>query len=204
MLVFAVVATGLVASLQGVSRQTPVPSDGEAGSRLFEQFCSKCHGGDGRGGERGPNIIDRLAFRNDRDLATLIHDGLPSAGMPGMPLPPATSASLVAFVRQLQSQEGPARPRVTLEAADGEAIEGIALNGGDDDMQVLSDDGRVRLLRKAGARVREVTSDADWPTYHGDVGRQSIQHARSDQSHECRDAGAGVGVPGRRQLAGSR
>ena len=42
------------------------------------------HGADGRGGERGPNIIDRLAFHNDRELETLIHDGLPSAGMPGL------------------------------------------------------------------------------------------------------------------------
>src|SRR5262245_42983579 len=102
-----------------VSRQAPSAPDTNAGRRLFEQFCSKCHGADGRGGERGPNIIARLAFRNDRDLATLIHDGLPSAGMPGMPLPPATSASLIAFVRQLQTEEGPARPRVRLEAADG-------------------------------------------------------------------------------------
>ena len=163
-LVFAALATTLAAA-----RQAPSPAP-EAGRRLFEQYCSKCHGADGRGGERGPNIIDRLAFRNDRDLETLIHDGLPSAGMPGMALTPAVSRSLVQFVRQLQADEGADRPRVTLQTTDGKVVEGIALNRGDDDLQVLTDESRVRLLRKADAGVREVTSDGDWPTYHGQLG----------------------------------
>jgi alcohol dehydrogenase (cytochrome c) len=59
---------------------------------------------------------------------------------------------------------------VTLETITGASVEGVALNRGEDDVQVLSDDGRVRLLRKVGTRVREVTSDADWPTYHGEPG----------------------------------
>jgi alcohol dehydrogenase (cytochrome c) len=163
-LVVVVLTTVLVAA-----RQLPVGSDVQPGARLFEQFCSKCHGADGRGGERGPNIIDRLAFRNDRDLATLIHDGLPSAGMPGLELSSAASASLVRFVRELQAQEGATRARVTLDTVAG-TITGTALNRGDDDLQLLTDDGRVRLLRTAGGRVREVTSDADWPTYHGQTG----------------------------------
>jgi alcohol dehydrogenase (cytochrome c) len=164
-IIFAALATAFAAS-----GQTPGPTTtGEPGRRLFEQFCSQCHGADGRGGERGPNIIDRLVFHNDRDLAALIHDGIPSAGMPGLTLPPATSASLIQFVRQLQTQEGPARARVRFDATDGGAIEGTALNGGEDDVQMLSDDGRVRLVRKAGGRVREVTSDTDWPTYHGQL-----------------------------------
>ena len=164
-LAFAALATALA-----VARQTSPATPVETGQRLFEQFCSKCHGADGRGGERGPNIIDRLAFRNDQDLAALIRDGLPSAGMPGMALPPTASRSLVQFVRQLQTQEGPDRPRVRFETTKGTALEGIALNRGDDDLQVLADDGRVRLLRTAGGRVREVTSDVDWPTYHGQFG----------------------------------
>ena len=35
-------------------------------------------------------------------------------------------------------------------------------------MQLRTDDKRVHLLRRAGDRVREVTSEADWPTYNGD------------------------------------
>jgi alcohol dehydrogenase (cytochrome c) len=168
----AVIAAVFALSLHDVSasRQTPRTTAAETGGRLFEQFCSTCHGADGRGGERGPNIIHRLVFRNDRDLAALIHDGLPSAGMPGIALPSDSAASLVKFVRQLQAEEGVTRPRVTLETLKGASVEGVALNRGEDDVQVLSDDGRVRLLRKVGTRVREVTSDADWPTYHGEPG----------------------------------
>ncbi len=154
-------------TMVAAGRQTPAPVVPESGQRVFEQFCSKCHGADGRGGERGPNIIDRLAFRNDNELAALIRDGLPAAGMPGMAVPAATSRSLIQFVRRLQSQEGADRPRLSLQTTDGAAIAGIALNRGDDDVQVLTDDGKVRLLRKSDGGLRTVTSDADWPTYHG-------------------------------------
>ena len=81
LLAFVMLASALTAA-----RQAPAPAVSEGGQRVFEQFCSKCHGADGRGGERGPNIIERLAFRNDNELAALIRDGLPSAGMPGMAL----------------------------------------------------------------------------------------------------------------------
>ena len=175
LLAFVMLASALTAA-----RQAPAPAVSEGGQRVFEQFCSKCHGADGRGGERGPNIIKRLAFRNDNELAALIRDGLPSAGMPGMALPAATSRSLIKFVRRLQSQEGADRPRVTLQTTDGATIDGIALNRGDDDLQVLTDDGKVRLLRK---------SDNAPP--HGDLGcglahlprtaeRQPVQRARSN------------------------
>ena len=89
------------------------------------------------------------------------------SNMPGLALPAATSRSLVQFVRRLQAQEGADRPRVSLQTTDGAAIAGIALNRGDDDVQVLTDDGKVRLLRKSDDRLRIVTSDVDWPTYHG-------------------------------------
>ena len=39
---------------------------------------------------------------------------------------------------------------------------------GFDDLQLLTDDKRVHLLRRVGDRVREVTSSVDWPTYNGD------------------------------------
>jgi hypothetical protein len=84
-LTFTALAAALVVSRQPAHRDAP---DGDC---LFEQFCSKGHGADGRGGERGPDIVDRLVFRNDRDLASLIRDGLPSAGMPGLTLSAAAS-----------------------------------------------------------------------------------------------------------------
>jgi alcohol dehydrogenase (cytochrome c) len=61
--------------------------------------------------------------------------------------------------------------RKTIQTTDGKTIAGRVLNEGMSDLQLLTDDQHVHLLRKAdGGRYREVTSQKDWPTYHGDVG----------------------------------
>ena len=44
------------------------------------------------------------------------------------------------------------------------------LNQTSADLQLLSDDQRIHLLRKVGDRYRPVTSQADWPTYNGQLG----------------------------------
>jgi len=62
----------------------------------------------------------------------------------------------------------PAVVRKTVQTVDGHTLEGQVLNAGMLDLQLRTDDKRIRLLRKAGDRYRVVTSQADWPTYHGD------------------------------------
>src|SRR5262245_48064149 len=60
-------------------------------------------------------------------------------------------------------------PRKTVRLTDGQTIEGRVMNEGFSDLQLLTDDQRIRLLRKVdGDRYRSVTSQRDWPTYHGD------------------------------------
>jgi alcohol dehydrogenase (cytochrome c) len=44
------------------------------------------------------------------------------------------------------------------------------MNRGELDLQLLGDDQRLHLLRRAGERYRAVTSQADWPTYNGQPG----------------------------------
>jgi alcohol dehydrogenase (cytochrome c) len=62
-------------------------------------------------------------------------------------------------------------PRKTVRLTDGQTIEGRVMNEGFSDLQLLTDDQRIRLLRKVdGDRYRSVTSQRDWPTYHGDPG----------------------------------
>ena len=46
----------------------------------------------------------------------------------------------------------------------------MILNQTSVDLQLLSDDQRIHLLRRVGDRYRPVTSQADWPTYHGQLG----------------------------------
>ena len=54
------------------------------GRKVFESVCATCHGLDGRGGERGPNIATRAEIQQLSDEETLhvLQAGIPSAGMP--------------------------------------------------------------------------------------------------------------------------
>ncbi|HEY5906466.1 MAG TPA: PQQ-binding-like beta-propeller repeat protein [Vicinamibacteria bacterium] len=141
----------------------------ESGRKTFEQRCANCHGGDGDGGEMGPPIAERLSALDDRDLAKVIHDGRPLRGMPGNVMPEPETTGLVKFLRTLQ-REAPEVVRRTVPTSDGRMLEGQVLAEGFSDLQLLTDDKRVHLLRRAGDRFREVTSEADWPTYNGDPG----------------------------------
>jgi len=151
----------------------------DGGRRQYETICASCHGGDGNGGERGPAIVSRLAARRDDELAAFLRDGVPAAGMPGFPLPEPDMRALIGFLRTLRPKEGAAPPRVTVDLAGGGTLAGAALNQTSFDLQLLGDDRRVHLLRRTGERYRPVTSQADWPTYHGRL--DGNRYSRLDQ-----------------------
>ncbi|HVN03807.1 MAG TPA: c-type cytochrome, partial [Bryobacteraceae bacterium] len=71
-----------------------------AGRQRFEVRCGGCHGADGTGGERAPAIgsIDRHRLRSEEAIRTLIHSGIPEAGMPSFNLPDSEMAEITAFV----------------------------------------------------------------------------------------------------------
>lgn len=116
----------------------------------------------------GPAIVGRLPARGDDDLAALTRTGLPGAGMPGFPVTDAQARDLVAFLRTLRA-EGTEPVRATVQLTDGTTVQGVVMNQSSTDMQLLSDDRRMQLLRRAGDKHRRVTSQVDWPTYHGNV-----------------------------------
>jgi alcohol dehydrogenase (cytochrome c) len=152
-------ASGALASAQSL----------ESGRKLFEARCAACHGADGEGGERGPAIGLRLAALGDADLRALVRDGRPQKGMPGSALAGPEMTGLLKFLRSLQQEPAPAA-RTAVRTTDGHALEGQVLGRGFDDLQLLGDDKRVHLLRRAGELYRPVTSETDWPTYNGDPG----------------------------------
>jgi alcohol dehydrogenase (cytochrome c) len=155
--------------------------DPAAGRKLYDGLCARCHGGDGAGGEMGPAIVNRLPARGDDDLAALIHSGLPGAGMPGFPVTDQQARDLVAFLRTLRA-EGTEPVRATVPLTDGTAVQGVVMNRSSTDMQLLSDDRRLHLLRRAGDKHRRVTSEVDWPTYHGNV--NGNRFSTLDQIHK--------------------
>jgi len=66
--------------------------------------------------------------------------------------------------------QAPVAARRNIQTTDGKTLQGQVLSEGVSDLQIRGDDKRIHLLRKAdGNRFREVTSQIDWPTYHGDI-----------------------------------
>lgn len=76
------------------------------GQRIFAGNCAACHGLDGRGGERGPDIANRrdIQRRTDQALFRLVHDGVPGTGMPSFRAlgTPAIHA-VIQHLRELQN-----------------------------------------------------------------------------------------------------
>ncbi|HYW41424.1 MAG TPA: PQQ-binding-like beta-propeller repeat protein [Bryobacteraceae bacterium] len=143
--------------------------DANPGRLAFENRCARCHGADGNGGEMGPAIASRLAAFDDAQLARLIREGLPSRGMPPSQATDAETAQITRFLRSIQPFRRPL-VRETVRTVDGKTLDGQVLNRGFSDLQLRTDDGHVHLLRRAGERYREVTSQTDWPGYNGQPG----------------------------------
>ncbi len=144
-----------------------VAQDLGAGRRQYENRCAACHGGDGNGGERASGIVPRLAARSDDELAELIRQGLPGAGMPGYNLEDREMRDLVAFLRTLRSRRAREPVRATVTTTDNRVLEGLVLNQSAHEIQLRTDDQQIHLLRNEGDRYRPVTSQTDWPSYNG-------------------------------------
>src|SRR5215471_3942082 len=69
-----------------------------AGQRLFEVNCALCHGTDGLGGELGPPVAGRARNRTDAELTSVIGNGLPSRGMPAIPLNSGEASQIIAYL----------------------------------------------------------------------------------------------------------
>lgn len=148
----------------------------DAGRLQFENRCAGCHGGDGAGGEHGPTIIARLFDFDDAALQRLITSGRPARGMPPTKLDADEMRDIVRHLRTLRPRSRfgrrGARPPIRTEArlGTGKTLAGVLLGKSAGQMQLRTDDGRIHLLPGDGKSYREVTSERDWPTYHGQIG----------------------------------
>jgi alcohol dehydrogenase (cytochrome c) len=148
-----------------------LPAQQDAGQRIFETTCARCHGGDGNGGEMGPPILQRILEHDETQLVALIRRGLPGRGMPPTQVSDEEMPSLTRYLRRMaRATQRPPAERITATIAGGKKLEGVVLNQGFDDVQIRTDAGKVHLLRRSGDSFREVTSERDWPTYNGDPG----------------------------------
>jgi len=86
--------------------QAPRQSTSE-GRQIFESTCAGCHGLDGHGGERGPDISTRQQVAQLSDVETLevLRLGIPTAGMPPFAsLGSKKLNSVLSYLRNLQGQ----------------------------------------------------------------------------------------------------
>ena len=85
------------------SAQSYATADIEAGSKHFVESCAVCHGVDGRGSARGPNLTQGMIVTrgSDEEVARAIRLGVPNSAMPAFALPDGEIKQLVAFIRSL-------------------------------------------------------------------------------------------------------
>jgi alcohol dehydrogenase (cytochrome c) len=161
----------LVSTVDLRGQQAPMAagSPQAAGQQVFATRCASCHGTTATGGEFAPSIVDRVPLRTDEELLRLLHDGLPSSGMPAFPdIVDTERANLISFLRTLKSSQSGTMARASVTLLDKKLLQGVALNRSANDMQLLGDDHSLYLLRKtASSEYRVVTSQVDWPSYNG-------------------------------------
>ncbi|HSC44244.1 MAG TPA: c-type cytochrome [Candidatus Acidoferrum sp.] len=123
---FAVAGLVAVMPIRGMN-QAPAAAataaDSASSSKgTFENVCAACHGIDGHGGERGPDIASRAETlqKTDSELLVILKEGRTAKGMPGFAAyGDDRLKALVDYLRVLQGR--------TKEASPGDAVAGKAV-----------------------------------------------------------------------------
>jgi cytochrome c oxidase cbb3-type subunit III len=90
---------------QQLSSQKSVRLASTHGQQTFASTCANCHGLDGRGAERAPNIAEnpKVQRLSDAQIAHIIENGIPGTGMPAFHSLAATDVkAVVTYLRTLQ------------------------------------------------------------------------------------------------------
>ena len=94
-----------------------------AGRRTFESICASCHGLNGKGGERAPDIATRpeVVRLSDSETLKVLREGVIQKGMPPFAsLGPEKLSAVRAYLRSLQGKDKAAV--VTANAEEGKQI----------------------------------------------------------------------------------
>lgn len=107
----AAITTSLAQTPSQRAKTVKIGGQGAAeAAKTFTAICAGCHGLDGRGSERGPNIASRqeVVRRSDAELLRTLQNGISETGMPNFAvLGDAKLKALVSYLRTLQGKSGP-------------------------------------------------------------------------------------------------
>jgi alcohol dehydrogenase (cytochrome c) len=146
------------------------PSSASTGEPSFETRCAVCHGGDGKGSDRAPGLIDFVAGHPDGQIASLVREGI--RGMPSHNIADPEMADLLEFLHTLQRAAGTGaqamQPR-TVILDTGVVLVGRVLNETNFNLQLATADGKIHLLALDHEVYREpsLLPKSDWPRYDG-------------------------------------
>ncbi|MFZ0867543.1 MAG: c-type cytochrome [Candidatus Sulfotelmatobacter sp.] len=107
LVVASVITNGFAAQAQPRQDSQPktVKPVSTGGQQTFASTCANCHGLDGRGSERAPNIAENPKVQrfSDSQIAHIIENGVPGTGMPAFhSLEPSDVKAVVTYLRTLQ------------------------------------------------------------------------------------------------------
>ena len=105
-------------------------------------------------------------------------------------LTPAESSDLIRYLRTIKPRAGFTPTRTTLKVDGGPTIEGLVFNQSLSDLQLLGNDGKLRLFRNGPSGHRQVTSQTDWASYNGGMNGSRYSPARADQPQQRQQAGS--------------
>jgi cytochrome c oxidase cbb3-type subunit III len=103
-----VLMAGCALSLQMVGQNPPqTKAQSNRGKQIFTSSCAQCHGLDGKGSERAPNIADRPNIQrlSDSQISHIVENGVPGTGMPAFhSFGNSQIRAVVAYLRILQGK----------------------------------------------------------------------------------------------------
>lgn len=91
-----------------VAAQQKITSSVFEGKHIFSVNCAACHGLDGQGSERGPNIASRqeIQRKTDQALSRIVREGVSGTGMPAFrSLGTPAIQTVVQYLRELQGHK---------------------------------------------------------------------------------------------------